>query len=48
MFIVELFRVYLNNYWSVCMNFPKIHKITISNFSLYKQKDKIELDLESE
>lgn len=45
MFIVELFRVYLNSYWSVCMNFPKIHKITISNFSLYKQKDKIELDL---
>ena len=45
MFIVELFRVYLNSYWSVCMNFPKIHKITINNFSLYKQKDEIELDL---
>lgn len=27
------------------MNFPKIHKINISNFSLYKQKDEIELNL---
>ena len=27
------------------MNFPKIHKINISNFSLYKQKNEIELNL---
>ena len=27
------------------MNFPKIHKITISNFSLYKLESEIELNL---